>query len=149
MADGENGSLRASDERLEAAGKARGDACPGLAAARATGAGLVRPRPGAVVGERATLERAEADLVEERLDQAGRPAAGERESERVLRPPQARADAEVDLLRGESAAECASFLDARCGEALAGGNAVDGVSGVRGGVRMARQDQGDHRSTER
>ena len=86
MADGQHDSLGPPQQCLERVGEASGGGDAALAAARAVGARLVGPRPGAVVRERAALERAEADLVEPRLDEAGRAPAGEREGQGVVRP---------------------------------------------------------------
>ena len=79
----------------------------------------MRPGPGAVGGQRAALERAEADLVEPRLDDERDAAPGEREREGLLRAPEPRADAEVDRLRRELRAEGTRLLGALRREARA------------------------------
>ena len=85
VADGQDRLLGPSEQRCEAVGEPRRGARPGLAPARAGGVGPVLPGPGAVGEQRATLERAEPDLVEERLDHDGERPAREREREGVLR----------------------------------------------------------------
>ena len=102
---GQNHALGPIEERSEAGGDApRGiGAC--LAATRAHGLGRMLPRPRSVRSERATFERAEADLVESRLHDDGDAAAGECEREGVGGATEARADAELDRLRREHGAE--------------------------------------------
>ncbi len=137
------------EQRLQPVGEANRGVDPALAPARTVRVGRLLPRPFAIGGERAALERAEVDLVEERLDRERRPASLECDSERLLRAREPRADPEIDRLGRESQAERARLFDTSGREALARRDGVDRVAGVGDGVRVTRQDQGLHRRTER
>ena len=111
MTDRENGRGGNVEQRLQPVGEANRGVDPALAPAWTVRVGRLLPRPIAIGGERAALERAEADLVEERLDRERRPASLQCESERLLRAREPRADPEIDRLGCESQAERARLFD--------------------------------------
>ncbi len=149
MGDHENVVLGPFEQHPERPCDALCDCDAGLPPAWAERVGLVRPGPGPVVGERAALERTEADLVELRQDEPLDVALGERQVEGLLRAPEPRRDAEADRLAGERLAQRESLIDPELGEALTGRDRADPVVGVRAGVRMPREQQAPQKSTLR
>ena len=111
--DREDRLLRPGEQHVERGREPLGDRDAALAAARAERVGLVRPGPGAVVGERAPFERPEPDLVELRQDEPRDVAAAEREPERLLRPRETGRDAQPDRLVCERLAQRERLLDAQ------------------------------------
>jgi hypothetical protein len=109
----------------------------------------VRPRPGAVLGERAALEGAEADLVERRQDEALGGPGSERELEGLLRAREPRRDTQADLLGRQGRAQGERLADALLGEALAGGPGADAVGEVRACVPVPDEQQASQNSTLR
>ena len=149
MGHREHDLLGAREKRVERGREPLRCVGPALPAAGADRVRLVRPCPGAVVGERTALERAEADLVETREDDARHVAPAEREVERLLRPCEACRDAEVDRLVRERLPQRERLRDAELRQAFAGREGADAIVGVRAGVRVASEKQRSQNSTLR
>jgi hypothetical protein len=149
MGDGEDRLLRALEELDESPGDAVRGVDTALAAARAQGVGLVRPGPAPVVRERASLVRAEPDLVQSGEDDSLDVAPVERELERLLRPEEPRRDPEPDRIVGDRRAQGERFLDAEVRQPLARGNGADAIVGIGARVRVPREEQALQKSTLR
>ena len=149
MTDDEQRLLRSCEQRRTSVDKAESGRHPTLAAARTGRTGLVLPRPLTVQGESSPIEGAEADLVEKRLDEPRDIATGEREIERLLGPQESGAEANVDWIRSHEQTEQPRLLPAAVGEPSTRRSRAHDLSRVRLGVRVPREDERPHSSTER
>lgn len=137
------------EERVERSRDPLGGLGPALAAPGALGLGRVRPRPVAVRGERAALERAEADLVQGREDEALRRSRPERELERLLGPYEPRRDAQADPVAGQRPAQRERLPDPLLGEPFPRGRRADAVGDVGAGVAVTDEQEPNQKSTLR
>ena len=149
VGDRQDDVLRALEQGVQRAGDPHRSLDPALASARALRIGLVRPGPGAIVLERAALERAETDLVQRGEDEALRRTRAESQLERLLRPHEPRRDPEVDLLVRERLAQREGLLRPLFRQPLSRRDRAHVVGDVRASVAVADEQQSSQKSTLR
>jgi hypothetical protein len=145
MADDEHRPLGAHEQCAEPACVAPRCVVEALAAGERFGPRVVA-LPGAVRVDRGTLELADGDIVEQRLDRLSEVAADERELRCLLRALEARVDAQVERHVSELDAQLhrlpPPLLRERCGYQRV---AVDDVLQIQRRMRVAGQHIEPHK----
>ena len=144
--DDEGARLRPCEQEPKAGRVASCSLRPALAPTRRGQPWRLGARPFAVCGQEAAVEAPEVDLVQLRDDDTRHVAPVERELERLLRSPELRRDAELDLLARQKLPEPSRLLDAERRQPLAGRSVRREPRVVRGGKRVPGEEDQLHAS---